>query len=1077
MAKGTFDSQPHPPARSGKSVPSDDNKSRSFSGQANAGSSAETKPSDDQIFKKLKTIFRGPVSSLGKGVGLDKAYSSSISDPLDPLSKGLYNGETSAQSATTLNSFDMGSCTSVGSLDSVGKLGYGESVMCLDTLAQALAADSASFADKEKTMTSSETPLTHLSSVDPLVAHDAVTPLGGVSLEVGCDFADRVGKLLGRCVSGDEIARDELAALCAHEFNIPDSALSPALVAALLRFCMLKGQLYLAGQLLQVAWDRGVKLSPVEQSQVLLSLCSGEAIGLVRSLLSKLPFPEQGSDEIMSLFVRGVVATSKQSKADTFSTFVAVLEDSSSGSLEQHRGAHLLELFFSELGEDVSRSVEIVDYVQRLCQTEAFQRVSNACRFRACTVLCCAEPSDKADECIRTILTSEGSNTAFMEHVGKHSHTAFVDVVTRLLSIHALNGMAFITALCMGHRISPSSNVAVKICVAAQRNLRGVVPEKLRSPGFGDFGYLSYTGVNPLVQLFGTTLPTSMLGVCASVSGSGKEMFTPLVESCLLVEDLAAAESVLKYMNEYYGHVPPQLLVKMLQSHLLHGNFRYVLERLAKKDKLAGALRNRQNRFTCTGIADYGMRVAIASLNFESAIEFQKHCEIGDKISSEVSALLQQMPAHLVSRSKVDEFVTLCERLNLDEGTFSVALDCCLRLKNSKRLVRLINRFRRMGLQPQLQTCGVIIKSLGCCGRIAECKEIWQEMAANRGSEPNEVTYGIMLDAYVNNNRMDEAMALFQEMKQKSNVKPNTIMYTTLIKGFGQNRQLGKAMSIYRMMVTEGIARNTVTYNSIIDACARVGDMKAAAALLEEMMINQVEPDLITFSTIIKGYCVQCNMDQSFQLLSIMYERGIKPDGILYNSLLEGCVKSGRLWLCEKLWEQMRLHGIAPSNFTLTILIKMYGRSGQLDKVFDLVGRLPVEYNFTINAHVYTCLMSACITNGRYSTALDIFRCMKDVNIKPDAKTYETLLQGVTRGGLFAEAVDVLREMYNLDDLGAGAGAAGPDSAIVQKVNPRVLENLFNKVQHARLSADAAETYRLLSKRLQSMGVNVHYPS
>lgn len=65
-----------------------------------------------------------------------------------------------------------------------------------------------------------------------------------------------------------------------------------------------------------------------------------------------------------------------------------------------------------------------------------------------------------------------------------------------------------------------------------------------------------------------------------------------------------------------------------------------------------------------------------------------------------------------------------------------------------------------------------------------------------------------------------------------------------------------------------------------------------------------------------------------------------------------------------KLWKEMQALHIRPSNFTLTILIKLHGRMRQLEAAFDLVRQLPKIHHFKINAHVYTCLMAACIANG-----------------------------------------------------------------------------------------------------------------
>eukprot|EP00921_Rhytidocystis_pertsovi_P004731 GHVQ01008212.1.p1 GENE.GHVQ01008212.1~~GHVQ01008212.1.p1 ORF type:complete len:1253 (-),score=247.56 GHVQ01008212.1:4083-7841(-) len=311
------------------------------------------------------------------------------------------------------------------------------------------------------------------------------------------------------------------------------------------------------------------------------------------------------------------------------------------------------------------------------------------------------------------------------------------------------------------------------------------------------------------------------------------------------------------------------------------------------------------------------------------------------------------------------------------------------------------------------QGYGVLIKALGSCGRLDDCRNLWSEITSHHAtSDPSEVTYGCMFDALVSNNRVDEAVQLLDQMKGRGRTRPNTVMYSTIIKGFAQAKQLDKALAVYGEMKALGVPVNTVTYNSIVDACARVGGMDKAAALLEDMQEQGVEPDLITFSTIIKGYCVHGHMDKSLQLLKVMAERGIQPDGILYNSLLDGCVKAGRADLCEELWSDMRSSGICPSNFTLTILIKMYGRTGLLQKAFELVEDLPARYGFTINAHVYTCLMSACITNKKYQMAYEVFGCMQRDGIRPDAKTYQTIVYGCSKGGLLREAVQLVEESF-----------------------------------------------------------------
>merc|ERR550537_429410 len=117
----------------------------------------------------------------------------------------------------------------------------------------------------------------------------------------------------------------------------------------------------------------------------------------------------------------------------------------------------------------------------------------------------------------------------------------------------------------------------------------------------------------------------------------------------------------------------------------------------------------------------------------------------------------------------------------------------------------------------------------------------------------------------------------------------------------------------------------------MLDACARCGSMERVPKLLEDMKTSSVEPDIITYSTIVKGYCLSGDVDRAFQVLEEMKrDNKFAPDEILYNSLLDGCAKQHRVEEAVRLLEEMKRSGVAPSNFTLSILVKLMGRARRL---------------------------------------------------------------------------------------------------------------------------------------------------
>merc|ERR1719161_3298917 len=334
----------------------------------------------------------------------------------------------------------------------------------------------------------------------------------------------------------------------------------------------------------------------------------------------------------------------------------------------------------------------------------------------------------------------------------------------------------------------------------------------------------------------------------------------------------------------------------------------------------------------------------------------------------------------LLDRSDID----ICE----DEVLLNTVLDTLIRLKQTQRLFEVLRIFKAKGMKPSVHTYGTLIKAFGSMGKINECRQLWDEMTEGRSMEPNDIVFGCMIDALVVNEELHEALGFFKSWKGK--LKANTVMYSSLIKGFAQMRDTAGAMEMYEMMKEEGVKMNTICFNSLIDSCARVGAMDQAAKLLEDMT-----------------------------------DLGVDLDLIIYSTLLDGCVKHNRFELADRLLSDMGSYGIVPSNFTLTILVKMWGRRHMLDKAFEAVDRYPREHNFRINEHVYTCLISACLANSSVDRGLEVFtRMLNDRSgPPPDGKTYSVLIDGCARANRWREAVALVEQGYGV--MGDGTRCRG----------------------------------------------------
>merc|ERR1719491_1744738 len=124
--------------------------------------------------------------------------------------------------------------------------------------------------------------------------------------------------------------------------------------------------------------------------------------------------------------------------------------------------------------------------------------------------------------------------------------------------------------------------------------------------------------------------------------------------------------------------------------------------------------------------------------------------------------------------------------------------------------------------------------------------------------------------------------------------------------------------------------------------------------------------------------------------------------------------------LADSVIEDMEKYNVRPSNFTLGILVKMYGRRRQLDKAFEVIGPQAQKHGIRPNSQVKTCLMCACLNNHEFDRAFQVFEDLKTTE-GADAKAYGACISGIVRNsrGRLPEAVELVKEAYGLNECGS----------------------------------------------------------
>merc|ERR1719453_1187610 len=434
------------------------------------------------------------------------------------------------------------------------------------------------------------------------------------------------------------------------------------------------------------------------------------------------------------------------------------------------------------------------------------------------------------------------------------------------------------------------------------------------------------------------------------------------------------------------------------------------------------------------------------------------------------SIILKSLTAHSAP-DDVRQAMSLIDNLqeDMDEVLFASVVEACVRIGQLDLLSQKLQQYASKGGLARLTapTYGSMIKAYGRARDIERVRELWGEMRRHHVT-PTSITLGRMVDALVRNSLPDEAFDLVRGIRDESEYADilNTVIYSTLLKGFAQSRQPGRVQDVFEEMKQMGIACNTVSYNTMLDANAMTGKMDRADELFREMVASGVSPDVITYSTLVKGYCQAGDIDRGYQVLNEMVANGVhEPDEILYNSLLDGCAKQHRVDDALKLVEDMHKHNVRPSNFTLSILVKLLGRSRRLNQAFAMVEETCKRFDLQANIHVYTCLIFACFQNRQLPRAMQLHDSMiTEAGVEPDERTYAVLARGCLTAGSCEKAANVVRAAYRLN----------PQGLVMPKRAPGIESRVLEEVMNALSAAPNAEQLAVpLLADLKALGVHV----
>uniref|UniRef100_A0A7N0U1C1 DYW domain-containing protein n=1 Tax=Kalanchoe fedtschenkoi TaxID=63787 RepID=A0A7N0U1C1_KALFE len=300
----------------------------------------------------------------------------------------------------------------------------------------------------------------------------------------------------------------------------------------------------------------------------------------------------------------------------------------------------------------------------------------------------------------------------------------------------------------------------------------------------------------------------------------------------------------------------------------------------------------------------------------------------------------------------------------------------------------------------------------------------------------NVTSCNVMLAGYMKAGETESATDLFSEMDVK-----DAVSWSSMVGGFAHNGCFTEAFGVFRGSVRSGIGANEVSLTGVLSACAQAGAFefgRIVHGLVEKSGLNWIitvnnalidtyarcgnvgmsrlvfdsMPDkssVVSWTSMITGLAMHGCGKEALQLFHQMESHGVKPDGVTFVSILYACSHGGFIEQGSTYFSNMiEIYGVEPSVEHYGCMVDLYGRSGQLEKAFDFVTKMP----FSPTDIIWRILLGACSIHGNVKLAEHVKGSLALVD--PDNSGDGVLLSNIyATAGKWRDAAGVRRSMEN----------------------------------------------------------------
>ncbi|KAF3454473.1 hypothetical protein FNV43_RR04920 [Rhamnella rubrinervis] len=253
----------------------------------------------------------------------------------------------------------------------------------------------------------------------------------------------------------------------------------------------------------------------------------------------------------------------------------------------------------------------------------------------------------------------------------------------------------------------------------------------------------------------------------------------------------------------------------------------------------------------------------------------------------------------------------------------------------------------KQGMQSDLCIESALMDMYSKCCSVADAWQIFES-----AEELDEVSMTVILVGFAQNGFQEEAIQIFKKMvKTGIDIDPN--MVSAILGVFGVDTSLGLGKQIHSLIIKKNFSCNPYVSNGLINMYSKCGELEESVKVFSRMS----QTNSISWNSMIAAFARHGDGFKALKLYEEMKMEGLQPTDVTFLSLLHACSHVG---LVEKGMEFLNSmatdHGISPRTEHYACVVDMLGRAGLLIEAKNFVEGLPEKSG----PLVWQALLGAC---------------------------------------------------------------------------------------------------------------------